>query len=89
MALIRPLSGSGASGVMVDLFIHHNPDSFIGFAASIMQGSTETTFYVLTVYYGSVGIKKIRHTLPACLLADAAGIVAAIVFATIFFRAAS
>jgi spore maturation protein B len=86
LALIRPLSGSGARGVMLDLFEHHGPDSFIGYAASVMQGSTETTFYILTVYYGSVGIKRIRHTLPACLLADLAGLVAAVVFATLFYR---
>lgn len=88
MALIRPLSGSGATGVMVDLFKTHGPDSFIGFAASIMQGSTETTFYVLTVYYGSVGIKRMRHTLPACLLADATGLISAVVFAAVFYAAA-
>ena len=86
MAMIRPLSGSGASGVMIDLFEHHGPDSFIGFAASIMQGSTETTFYILTVYYGAVGVKKIRHTLSACLLADLAGILAALFFASVFYR---
>ncbi len=87
MALIRPLSGSGAQGVMVDLMKHHGPDGFIGFAASVMQGSTETTFYVLTVYFGAVGVKKVRHTLPACLLADLAGILAAVFFASVFYRA--
>jgi spore maturation protein B len=88
LALIRPLSGSGARGVMLDLFSFHGPDSFLGFAASVMQGSTETTFYVLTVYFGAVGIKKIRHTLPACLLADLAGAIAAVTMAILFFRAA-
>jgi spore maturation protein B len=87
LALIRPLSGSGARGVMLELFDHFGPDSFIGYAASVMQGSTETTFYILTVYYGSVGIKRIRHTLPACLLADAAGLIAAVVFASLLYRA--
>ena len=88
LALIRPLSGSGARGVMLDLFDHFGPDSFIGYAASVMQGSTETTFYILTVYYGSVGIKRIRHTLPACLVADAAGVIAAVLFASWLFRPA-
>jgi spore maturation protein B len=87
LALIRPLSGSGARGVMLDLFSHHGPDSFIGFASSVMQGSTETTFYVITVYFGAVGVKRIRHTLPACLLADLAGMIAAIFFSIVFYRA--
>jgi spore maturation protein B len=86
LALIRPLSGSGARGVMLELFDHFGPDSFIGYAASVMQGSTETTFYILTVYFGSVGVKRIRHTLPACLLADAAGLIAAVIFASLLFR---
>jgi spore maturation protein B len=87
LALIRPLSGSGARGVLLDIFTVHSPDSFLGYAATVMQGSTETTFYVLTVYFGSVGIKRIRHTLPACLLADLAGVVAAVLLAIVFFRA--
>ena len=66
LALIKPLSGSGARGVLLDIFRIHGPDSFLGYAASVMQGSTETTFYVLTVYCGAVGIKRIRHTMPAC-----------------------
>lgn len=79
LALTKPLTGSGARGVMLEIFDTHGPDSFLGKTASIMMGSTETTFYVLTVYYGSIQIKKIRHTLPACLIADAAGISAAVV----------
>ena len=78
LALTKPLTGSGARGVMVEIFDSHGPDSFLGRTASIMMGSTETTFYILTVYYGSIQIKKLRHTLPACLIADAAGIAAAI-----------
>ncbi len=78
LALTKPLTGSGARGVMVEIFDTHGPDSFLGKTASIMMGSTETTFYVLTVYYGSIQIKKIRHTLPACLIADAAGVSAAV-----------
>lgn len=88
LAIVRPLSGSGARGVMLDLFEHHGPDSFIGYAASVMQGSTETTFYILTVYFGSVGIKRVRHTLPACLIADVAGMIAALIFASLLFRPA-
>lgn len=79
LALTKPLTGGGARGVMVEIFDAHGPDSFLGKTASIMMGSTETTFYILTVYYGSVQIKKLRHTLPACLIADAAGILAAVV----------
>ncbi len=86
MALTRPLSGSGAQGVMVDIFTRQGPDSFTGLCASIMMGSTETTFYILTVYFGAVGIKKIRHTLPACLLAEAAGLTAAVIIGIILFR---
>lgn len=78
LALTRPLTGSGARGVMLEIFDTHGPDSFLGKTASLMQGSTETTFYVLTVYFGAVNIKKLRHTLPACLLADLAGIIAAV-----------
>ena len=79
LALTKPLTGSGARGVMLEIFDTHGPDSFLGKTASIMMGSTETTFYILTVYYGSVQIKKLRHTLPACLIADAAGILTAVV----------
>ncbi len=88
LAIVRPLSGSGARGVMLELFEHHGPDSFIGYAASVMQGSTETTFYIMTVYFGSVGIRRMRHTLGACLIADAVGIIAAVVFASLLYRAA-
>ncbi|MBN1853502.1 MAG: spore maturation protein [Pirellulales bacterium] len=85
LALIRPLSGSGAQGVLNDIYSTHGPDSFIGLMASTMMGSTETTFYVITVYFGAVQVKKMRHTLPACLIADAAGIIAAVVLAYILF----
>lgn len=79
LALTKPLTGSGARGVMVEIFDTHGPDSFLGKTASIMMGSTETTFYVLSVYYGSIQVKKLRHTLPACLIADAVGITAAVI----------
>ena len=80
MALIRPLSGGGAVGVMNSIFIEYGPDSYVGILASVMMGTTETTFYVLAVYFGSVNIKKSRHALLAGLTADAAGIMAAVVY---------
>ncbi len=85
LALTRPLSGGGARGVMLELFDTHGPDSFLGNTATLMMGSTETTFYVLTVYFGAVNIKKIRHTLPACLIADMAGLMAAVALGYLFF----
>ena len=85
MALIRPLSGSGALGVMSDLVTTHGPESFIGRLASTMMGSTETTFYVLAVYLGSIGVRRSRHTLAACLTADAAGLIAAFVVCKLVF----
>ncbi|MCB0343906.1 MAG: hypothetical protein KDD66_02255 [Bdellovibrionales bacterium] len=75
MALVRPLSGSGAFGIMSDL-VAQDPNSYSAYLASTMQGSTETTFYVLAVYFGAVGITRIRHALVAALLADFAGIIA-------------
>lgn len=86
LAMSKPLTGSGARGVMLEVFDTHGPDSFLGNTASIMMGSTETTFYVLTVYFGAVGVKKIRHTLPACLIADAAGITAAVILGYVLFH---
>ncbi len=85
MALIRPLSGSGALGVMTELIETHGPGSFIGRIASVMMGSTETTFYVMAVYLGSVGIRRGRHTLAACLTADVAGLAAAFIVCKLMF----
>lgn len=85
MALMRPLSGGGASGVMNSLFEAHGPDSIIGRMASIMMGSTETTFYVLAVYFGAVSIRKTRHALPAGLIADAVGIITAVIVTNLMF----
>jgi spore maturation protein B len=79
LMLIRPLSGSGALGITAELLRRWGPDSYIGRLASTMQGSTDTTFYVLSVYFGSVGIKKIRHALWLGLLADLAGFVASVI----------
>ena len=85
MVLIRPLSGTGALAVMTDTMKTHGPDSFVGYLVSMLNGSSETTFYVLSVYFGAVGIRAVRHTLAACLLTDAAGIVIATVMCRIFF----
>jgi spore maturation protein B len=78
MALIRPLSGSGALGVMSEIIKTHGADSFIGRVVSTMMGTTETTFYVLAVYFGAVGVTKIRHALWAGLIADVAGLLSAV-----------
>ena len=85
LAIIRPLSGSGARGFMFSVFDAHGVDSFAGMMASVMQGSTETTFYILAVYFGAIGVKKTRHTLPACLLADVAGILASVFICQLYF----
>jgi len=85
MALMRPLSGSGSLGIMTELMKVHGADSFIGVLASTMYGSTETTFYVLAVYFGSVNIRNTRHALPAGLIADAAGMLAAVLITRIIF----
>lgn len=85
MALMRPLSGGGANGIMVELFKEHGPDSLIGRMASVIAGSTDTTFYVIAVYFGAVGVKKIRYSLSAGLLADLAGILAAVFVTNLMF----
>lgn len=85
VAFMKPLSGSGARALMVESFSNFGVDSFVGHMTSIMQGSTETTFYTLAVYLGSVGVKNARHALACGLIADFAGIVAAIILTYIFF----
>jgi spore maturation protein SpmA len=85
MALLRPLTGSGAMGYMVETMNVHGPDTLIGYMVSTIQGSTETTFYVLAVYFGAVGVTRTRHTLPACLAADASGILAAVLIVNLLF----
>lgn len=84
-ALMRPLSGSGARGLVIETMETFGADSFAGRLTSIMLGSTETTFYVLAVYFGSVGIRRTRHALPCGLAADAAGVIAAIFVCYLFF----
>lgn len=86
VAFMKPLSGSGARGLMVELMKTSGADSFASRVACVIQGSTETTFYVLAIYFGSVSIKKTRHALPAALMAELAGVLAAIFIAYIFFK---
>ena len=84
-ALMKPLSGSGARGMMVDAMTTYGADSFVGRLACIFQGSTDTTFYILAVYFGSVSIRHTRHAVACGLLADLAGIISAIAIAYLFF----
>lgn len=85
LVLIKPLSGSGALGVFTDIINNYGADSYIGRIASTIMGSTETIFYTLTVYFGAVGIKKIRHTLWAAIIADLTAIVMAVIVVTLIF----
>jgi spore maturation protein SpmA len=85
MALLRPLSGSGAYGVMSEI-VTREPNSFLAYLVSVIQGSTETTFYVLAVYFGAAGIRKTRHALPAALMADAAGVLGAVMICRVMFK---
>lgn len=85
LAIIRPISGTAALGMTSDMISTYGPDSFMGRLASVLQGSTDTTFYVLTVYFGAVGIKKMGDALKIGLLADLVGIVVAIVVVTLVF----
>lgn len=87
LALIKPLSGSGARGVMLDIFQQHGVDSFEGFLASAIQGSTETTFYVVAVYFGAIGVKRTRHVIPIGLAAELVAIVVATLLAHQMYRA--
>jgi spore maturation protein SpmA len=84
-AMVRPLSGSGAYGLMIELVQTHGPDSYIGYLSTTLQGSTDTTFYVLAVYFGAVGVSKTRHAVLAGLSADFAGFIAAVVVCALLF----
>lgn len=88
-ALMKPFSGSGARAMMIDTMQAHGADSFAGRLASLVQGSTETTFYVLAVYFGAVGIRRVRHAVACGLIADLAGVLAAIAMAYLFFGSAA
>ena len=87
MALLRPLSGSGAYGVLASIIEDPaiGPDSYTGYLVSTFQGSTETTFYVLAVYFGAVQVRRIRHALAAGLTADLAGVAAAVVICSLLY----
>src|SRR5690606_6278061 len=85
VAFMKPLSGSGARGLMVELMAAKGADDFAARVACVILGSAETTWYVLAVYFGSVAIKKTRHSLPCALIADLVGVIAAIIVAYIFF----
>src|SRR3954449_5366726 len=86
LAMTKPLTGGGARGVMLEIFDLYGADSFLGKTASIMQGSSETTFYIIAVYFGAVGVKRVRHTLVACLCADAAGMSTALVLGYLLYH---
>jgi len=86
VAIMKPLSGSGARGLMVDAMSHYGADSFVGRLTCVLQGATDTTFYIIAVYFGSVSIRKTRHALSCGLIADLAGIIAAIVVSYLFFH---
>ena len=84
-AFMKPLSGSGARGLMLEAMKSYGPDSFVGRLSCIFQGSTDTTFYVLAVYFGSISVKYTRHAVACGLLADLAGVIAAIAVCYVFF----
>lgn len=84
-AIMKPLSGSGARGMMIDAMKTYGPDSFVGHLSCIFQGAADTTFYIIAVYFGAVGIKKTRHSILCALSADIAGVIAAIFIAYLFF----
>ena len=85
LMIVKPLSGGAARGVLADILNTHGPDSYTGRLASVMGGCTETTFYVLAVYCGAIGVTRFRHALPAAILADLAGFAAAVVFTLLVF----
>lgn len=85
MCLMRPISGSSTLAILNNIYSKYGPDSFYGRLASVIQGSTDTTFYVLTLYFGSIGIKKIRYSIFAGLFADLIGIIASIIIVNIMF----
>lgn len=85
LALIRPLSGTGSLGYLAELLSRHGPDSLIGRIASTVQGSCDTTFYIVTVYFGAVGVRRVRHAVWVGLLADIVGFIAAVVVCRLVF----
>ena len=85
LVLMRPLSGSGANGIFAELVQNHGPDSLLARMGASVMGSTETTFYVIAVYFGSVAIRRTRHAVPAGLIADLAGVTASVIICNIVF----
>ena len=85
MALLRPISGTASLAIMNDIFVNFGPDSYMGRLASVLQGCTDTTVYVLALYFGSVKINKTRHALPTGLFADLVGIIMAFILVSVFF----
>jgi len=85
ISIVRPISGSASLAYLNNIFTTHGPDSFIGLLSSVMQGCTDTTFYVITLYFSSIGIKKIRYSLFAGLCADLIGITASIIIVNLLF----
>jgi spore maturation protein B len=85
IVLMRPLSGSGTTGLFAELVKVHGPDSLIARMAGTIMGSTETTFYVIAVYFGSVAVRRTRHAVPAGLLADLAGVIASVIVCRLVF----
>ena len=85
LIIMRPISGSSSLAILNNILENFGPDSFLGTLSSVIQGSTDTTFYVLTLYFGSVGIKKIKYAMKAGLLSDLVGIIAGIMLVNIFF----
>jgi len=85
LVIMRPMSGIASTGILAELFKVYGPDSFIGRVASTAMGSTETIFYTISIYFGSIGIKKIRYTLWAALIADMIGFIASVIICTIVF----
>lgn len=79
MMVMRPISGSSALAILTNIFENHGPDSFLGILGSILQGSTDTTFYILTIYFGTIGIKKIKYALTVGVIADVIGIIISII----------
>ena len=85
LALVRPISGTATLAILTNIYKVYGPDSFIGLLSSVMQGSTDTTLYVISLYFGSIGIKKIRYAMWAGLCADLIGVIASIIIVNIFF----
>ena len=85
LAIVRPISGSASLAYLNNIFLKNGPDSLVGLLGSVIQGCTDTTFYVISLYFGSIGIKKIKHSMYAALFADLCGIITSIIIVKIFW----